>query len=755
MRSFLALVRKDFKGYFDQPTGYILIVVFVALLSWSFFFQSTEVTLGIASLRPLFSVDFIVEQPSIPWLLALFVPAATMRLLAEEQRDGTLEILLTQPIRGWVILLTKFVSGLVFVAIAIGATLSIPLSIQLSGAGNLDWGAIVAQYVGSIFLAASFVAIGLLTSSLTRNQIISFILGLFFVLVLMLIGLDQVGVALPAGLATLLQTLSPLTHFSSIARGVIDLRDVLYFVALVSTFLSATFLSLRGKTLSHRSSQYRNLQLGTAALIVLSLLIGWFGNSVGGRLDLTADKTFTLSPGTRDIVSSLDDLLTIELFQSKDPPVDLVFKTRDVREFLENLASRSGDNVKLVHRYPDADEGDARKALLAGIPPEQFNVRTASGFEVTNAYLGVALTYTNLRESIRFVRSIDGFEYNIATLAYSMVQSDVERKTIGFLVGHGEKSIRQDLPSLASRLAQQYDIREVTTAEDQPPDLSEIDVLIIAGPTRRIAETVYDSIRDFLASGGKAMIMIDPVIVDRQTMFAVPNQFHFGDFVEDYGVVIEDNLVFDLRSHATLPFNAGRGSVLLPYEYWARVPTVDRKVAGDVESALLPWASSIGTTASGVGDLEFIPLLRTTPFGVADYSYGDVSPGNPSLTNPNSRPFENDIGVAVEGGANGGNMFRLIVIGDSDWLTERIVSSAPGNLALGLNFVDWLAQEDALAEIRSKVITTRALIFDSPTQRNIVQYANILGMPLLFIVLGLTRYATRRRINLKVYSSEE
>ena len=88
-------------------------------------------------------------------------------------------------------------------------------------------------------------------------------------------------------------------------------------------------------------------------------------------------------------------------------------------------------------------------------------------------------------------------------------------------------------------------------------------------------------------------------------------------------------------------------------------------------------------------------------------------------------------------------------------MSLRIVSRAQENLALGLNLVDWLAQEDALADIRSKVITTRALIFDSPTQRNIVQYANILGLPLLFIVLGLARYARRRRINLKVYRSEE
>ncbi|MCH7654081.1 MAG: GldG family protein, partial [Chloroflexi bacterium] len=455
------------------------------------------------------------------------------------------------------------------------------------------------------------------------------------------------------------------------------------------------------------------------------------------------------------IVASLDDLLTIELFQSKEPPVEVDLVARDVRDFLKDLASTSGDNVKLIHRFPDVDEDDARKAQLAGIPPVQFNIQTSTGLEIKNGFLGVALTYTNLRESIPFVESIDGFEYRVATLAYGMLQADVERKTIGFLAGHGEKSVREDLTSLVSLLAGQYNISEVTAVDDQAPDLSEIDVLIVAGPTQRMAEAVYGSIRDYLASGGKAMIMIDPVIVDQQSMFAFPNQFHFGEFVEDYGVVIEDNIVFDLRSNETLAFNSARGNIFLPYEYWARVPTVDKKVAGQVESVLMPWASSIGTTESRVGEVEFIPLLRTTPFGVADYSYGDVSPNNPSLANPNSRPFENDIGVAVEGRANGEGTFRLIVIGDSDWLTDRIVGRAQENLAMGLNLVDWLAQEDALADIRSKVITTRALIFDSPAQRNIVQYANILGLPLLFIMLGAVRYARRRRINMKVYISEE
>ena len=159
----------------------------------------------------------------------VFVPASTMRLLAEEQRDGTLEILLTQPIQGWIVLLAKFLTGFIFVAVLILSTVGIPIA--LSTAGDVDFGAVAAQYVGSLFLAAAFVSIGLFTSSLTRNQVIAFILGLLFIGALMgLVGLDQVArrPSMPR-LPVVLQTLSPATHFDSIARGVIDLRDVLYF----------------------------------------------------------------------------------------------------------------------------------------------------------------------------------------------------------------------------------------------------------------------------------------------------------------------------------------------------------------------------------------------------------------------------------------------------------------------------------------------------------------------------------------------
>ena len=198
--------------------------------------------------------------------MTLFIPAATMRLLSEEQRDGTLETLLTHPIRAWVILLSKFLSGLIFVTVAVLVTLGIPLS--LTTAGDMDWGAITSQYFGSIFLGASLVAIGLFTSSLTRNQIISFILGLTLGMILMIMGLEIVAITLPPNIASLLQLLSPITHFDNISRGLIDLRDIMYFSSLIATFLTATFLIMRSKTLSHESQQYLNLRLGVAGLII-------------------------------------------------------------------------------------------------------------------------------------------------------------------------------------------------------------------------------------------------------------------------------------------------------------------------------------------------------------------------------------------------------------------------------------------------------------------------------------------------------
>ncbi len=741
-----ALVKKDIKSYFDQPAAYILIVPFVAVLSYVFFSQA--LITGEASLRPLFTVDFQIDNPSLPWLLAIFVPAATMKLLAEENRDGTLELLLTHPIRGWIVLLSKFLSGFIFVAFAILATIGIPVAVQT--AGNLDMGAAAGQYVGSLFLAASFVSIGLFTSSLTRNQVVAFILGLLLTMLLMIMGLDIVAVTLPQQLASLLQDLSPVTHFSSVARGVIHLRDVLYFIALVSTFLSATFLIVRGRTLSHKSTQYRNLQLGTAGLIIFSLLIGWSGSSIKGRFDLTEDRLFTISPATSDIVDQLDDILTLEFYESREPPIQVALTARDVGDFLDDFASGSDGKVKLVRRFPDDDEDELRKAQVAGVPPVQFNVRSQGELQIKSGYLGLSMTYVDQRETIPFINNFDGFEYRMASLINRMVED--QKKSVVFLTGHGQSGPSGGYQTFAALLTDSYEVREINASEDPAIDLSGVDVLIVGGPTQSIPDETADAILEYLTNGGKALLMIDSVLVDQSQLIARENRNSFRDLPEKFGVIVENDLVFDLQSNETLSFGTQVGSVFLPYPYWVRALVIDKKVAGNVESAILPWASSLGISESQRGRIEVIPILETSEFAAIDFNYGDLRPNSPlfdEITPDNL--VQSLVAVAVAEQSEDEDAYRMVVVGDSGWVTDALVSRSQENVALALNLVDWLAQENKLASVRSKVVSSRDLLYSSPTHENTARWINVAGIPLIFILFGAIRSVRRRRFGFTLY----
>jgi ABC-2 type transport system permease protein len=737
---FFTLIRKDLKGYFDQPTGYILIVIFVAMLSWAFF--KTALLLGETSLRPLFTVEFAIDRPSLPWLMTLFIPAATMRLLSEEHRDGTLETLLTQPIRGWVVLVTKFLSGLIFVSIAILATIAIPIT--LTTAGNLDWGAVISQYIASIFLAGCLVSIGLFTSSLTRNQIVSFILGLTVSMVLMIMGLEIVAITLPSGAANLLQLLSPITHFDNVGRGVIDLRDLLYFLSLISTFLSATFLIMRSRTLSHRTPQYRNLQLGVAGFIILSILVGWFGTSIKGRLDLTEDKIFSLSPATVQIIDNLDDLLTVDVFMSNDPPVQVSLTSRDVNDFLNDFESNSDDMVKVSRHYPEDDETAARKAQNAGINPVQFELRSQGELQIKTGYLGISLTYLDKREVIPFVDSVDGFEYQLASLTNKMVNERLEKKKIGFLEGHGESSIadQNQLNFFARVLNQQYQVSQIISEENDVFDLTDIDILVIASPKKLISSKEKQEIQRFLRDGGSALIALEPVVIDRTQLTGLPNRDDFGDFVrEQFGISVEQDIVYDTRSFETISFQSAGRSLARPYPYFVRSEVTDKKIGREIRSVVLPWVSSVGVINIPGNPYKITPLLSSSQYGAIDFEYRNLTPDTPTFTDISAKNMvQSDLGVTAEGQSGS----KIVVIGDAEWLETYFIQRFQNNAYFGLNLIDWLAQDDTLASVRSKVVSERNLVFSSDTHKNIVQYVNIVGIPIAFVIIAFLRYTQRR-----------
>lgn len=756
MRSIFAVVKKDLKGYFDQPTGYILLVVFAALLAGLGFrqlFLAPE-----ASLRAIISLW-------LPMLLTLFVPAATMRLVSEEQRDGTLETLLTQPLRTWNVIAAKFLAGFIFVSVGIIATIGIPIALET--AGDMDVGAVVAQYFGTFLMTASYVAVGLFASSLTRNQMVSLIIGLAIIGILTLAGLPIVTLALPSRVAVLIQDLSPLTHYGSIARGVLDFRDLLYFVALIMTFLSATYLMIRGKTVSHRSPRYRNLQFGVAALVVISLLVGWFGNSIGGRLDLTEQRLYTLDSATRDILNNLDDIVTIKLFTSEDPPVQISLVTRDVVDFVDDLAAASNGRIKLQKIHADASDEAAEEADRSFIRPVQFNIESQGELQIKLGYLGMGMTYANSQEVIGFIDSLDRLEQRVAGNIYRMTLK--EPKTIGMLYGHGEKRRDAELQSWRNQLERQYYVEEFDYVGEGQLDATGrgLDILVIPGPQKEIFPDLFNEIDEYLSEGGKVLVLLDSVLIDEQRMRGAANNPGMANWLRSYGVDIGTDLVMDFQAHETLGFGTNYGVVNLPYPYWVQVPTTESAISGGSPGAVFPWASSIEITnrvSDDVRDVEITPLLTTFETAGVDLDFDDLSPRSPRIDELSRTELrERHLAVAVTGRRcppfkavceiDPENVFRLIVATDSDFIGERMVQRYPDHQLLGLNWIDWLAQEDALTQIRGKGDRFRPLVFSSDLHKNLVQYGNIIGVPALIVLIGLIRYFLRRNTTRKVYTS--
>lgn len=227
------IYRRELRSYFNSPVAYVVIVVFLAIIGW--FFTSNLFLMNVASLRIVFEL--------VPLIFLFFVPAITMRLLAEEKKSGTLELLTTKPVRDVEIVLGKFLAAWTLLAATLAPTLLYLISVMTIG--KIDMGPVFTGYLGLLLMGAVYIGIGLLASSLTENQIIAFILS--FLIVFALFMMDKILIYVPEGFASTIEFLAIDYHFSNIARGVIDSRNIIYFGSLLgfSLFLATVSLERR------------------------------------------------------------------------------------------------------------------------------------------------------------------------------------------------------------------------------------------------------------------------------------------------------------------------------------------------------------------------------------------------------------------------------------------------------------------------------------------------------------------------------
>ena len=241
MNAIKALFRRELRSYFATPVAYVFIVIFLVLMGTFTFYLGGFYERGQADLAPFFNYH--------PWLYLFLVPAIAMRLWAEERKTGSVELLMTLPITPWQAVLGKYLAAWAVTGIALALTF--PIWVTVNYLGDPDNGAIFAAYIGSLLMAGGFLAIGSCISATTRNQVIAFVLTVVVCFGFLLAGfplvLDLFSGWAPQALVDGIASLSFLTHFASLSKGVIDLRDLVYFALLIGAFLYANTIVLQWK----------------------------------------------------------------------------------------------------------------------------------------------------------------------------------------------------------------------------------------------------------------------------------------------------------------------------------------------------------------------------------------------------------------------------------------------------------------------------------------------------------------------------
>jgi ABC-2 type transport system permease protein len=373
------VVKKELRGYFNSAIAVIFLAAFLLVALGVFFWYEKFFARGLADLRPLFKW--------MPRLLIILVSALSMRQWADERRVGTLEVLLTLPVPRWQLVVGKFLAGMVLIAIALGLTLILPITI--SHMGNLDLGPVVGGYLATLLLAAAYLVIGMCVSAATDNEIVAFI-----------------GTALVCGVADVIgyvagdigRLFGTEARFDSVARGVLDLRDLAYYGGIVAVGIALNVLLLdrltwgrgpRGKT--RRSAAMLAVALVAANAVGLDI---WMAPIRRARIDLTQDGSYSLSDSTRKILNGLDERLLIRGYFSEKSHPQLEPLVPQLRDLLEEYRIAGGNKVRVEFVDPtDSDDAKREAKERFGIDPTPLPFVTRNEKTVINAYFAIAIEY--------------------------------------------------------------------------------------------------------------------------------------------------------------------------------------------------------------------------------------------------------------------------------------------------------------------------------------------------------------------------
>jgi ABC-type uncharacterized transport system involved in gliding motility auxiliary subunit len=289
---------------------------------------------------------------------------------------------------------------------------------------------------------------------------------------------------------------------------------------------------------------------------------------------------------------------------------------------------------------------------------------------------------------------------------------------------------------------------------------AELAVLVLAGSPPMLADSVLNKLGAYLEQGGSALVMASGMQLAPQQPFASPSPVAWNRVLEPYGVSIRGDMAYDLAANERVAVPASFGRVLVSYPFWLRaVSTRAASMNQDLETLFVPWGSTVDTAGAVAGTI--VPLFTTTDAGGVESGQAFIAPQRQDFPQDSlaSRllavlvnPLAAEAGAVADSARGLMPRGRLVVVGSGDLASDRWIANAPQNAVFALNAVDWLAQDEALVAIRSKNRAPPGLSFSSPTKRDFVKYANLIGIPLLIIGAGIARLWRRRQMTRRTYT---
>lgn len=645
------LFKKELSSFFSSLIGYLTIIVFLVLtglMLWVFKSDFNILDFGYAGMDGLFIIG--------PFLYLFLIPAITMRMFAEEKKNGTMELLLTKPLSEMKLIWAKFLAGFVLVFISLLPTLVCYFSVVALGdpVGNVDTGSVMGSYIGLLMLGAAFVSIGLFASSITNNQIVAFILAALMS-AFMHLGFEAIYHMGFLGNADLfVRSMGMSYHYESISRGVLDSRDVIYFASVIAVFMMATRIVLQSRKWHgwrNKKDLRRSHWIELAAGVLIVVFVNVIGYYVFGRLDLTSEKRYTLSKSTKKLLKKIDEPILYRVYLEGEFPADFKRLQNETKEMLNQFRAYN-KNVQYEfvnpNNFDDPQERQVfyQKLAQKGIQPTQIQVSTGNGVTTQVLIPAADVVYKGSETSIQLLQSqkyvdqaqllnnsVQSLEYVLSNAIRALARG--KKPTVAFMRGHGEL----DLPYLSDMIGSLYEyynldtarmdenINSLTARVQDPKDSTykfrnKYDLIIIAKPTKMFSDRDLFILDQYVMYGGRLLWLVDPLDADLDSLekasqaVATRYPLNIDEMLFTYGVRVNPDLVLDIRSRP-IPMAVGmvgeQAQVeFQPWMYFPEiVPLSPHPIVRNLDLIKTDFPSSIDLIDNGI---DKTILLATSEF---------------------------------------------------------------------------------------------------------------------------------------------